>query len=65
MNNSRKLADLPETRNVDAMLLTTPENRFYATGFRSSAGVAVITRKSITFSPISVTLISSTGDREF
>jgi Xaa-Pro aminopeptidase len=45
MNNSRKLADLLETRNVDAMLLTTPENRFYATGFRSSAGVAVITRE--------------------
>lgn len=32
------LADAP----YDAVLLTSPQNRFYATGFRSSAGVALI-----------------------
>jgi len=32
-----------KNRPFDAVLLTTPQNRFYATGFSSSAGVALIT----------------------
>jgi len=34
----------------DALLLTSPQNRFYATGFRSSAGIAVITKEDAYFS---------------
>ena len=43
MNNAGKLKALLEKHEVDALLLTTPENRFYATGFNSSAGVAIVT----------------------
>lgn len=43
MSNAEKLRVLLDKHEVDALLLTTPENRFYATGFRSSAGAAIIT----------------------
>ena len=33
----------------DAVLLTSPQNRFYATGFRSSAGVALISARRAVF----------------
>jgi len=46
MNNSKKLAGLLDKRGIDALLVTSPENRFYATGFQSSAGVAVITKEA-------------------
>jgi len=43
MNNAKKLAALIEEHDIDALLLTSPENRFYSTGFESSAGLALIT----------------------
>lgn len=35
------LADAP----YDAVLLTSPQNRFYATGFHSSAGIALLSAR--------------------
>jgi len=43
MNNAKRLAALLGECGVDALLLTSPENRFYATGFESTAGLALIT----------------------
>ncbi len=42
MNGLEKLRTIPEKLGVDALLVTSSVNRQYATGFRSSAGVAVI-----------------------
>lgn len=41
----RAMADAP----YGAVLLTSPQNRFYATGFHSSAGVALISAKRAVF----------------
>lgn len=41
-NNAAKLAGLLTKCGVDALLITSYANRFYATGFPSSAGTAVI-----------------------
>ncbi|MGI6578243.1 MAG: M24 family metallopeptidase [Eubacteriales bacterium] len=45
MNNSKKLIGLLSKCDVDALLLTSPENRFYATDFHSTAGMVVITKE--------------------
>lgn len=37
-------------RSYDALLLTSPENRFYATGFHSSAGIVLVTKNRALFS---------------
>ena len=39
------LADAP----YDAVLLTSPQNRFYATGFHSSAGIALLSARRAVF----------------
>lgn len=43
MNNAKKIAALLGELNLDAIMLTSPENRLYATGFESSAGIAIVT----------------------
>lgn len=49
MNNAAKLVGLLHSSNTDALLITSPENRFYATGFESSAGVALISGEKRVF----------------
>ncbi len=47
--NVEKIRKRLATADFDALLLTSPQNRFYTTGFRSSAGVVVITRDAAYF----------------
>ncbi|MDL2273378.1 Xaa-Pro peptidase family protein [Oscillospiraceae bacterium OttesenSCG-928-G22] len=49
MNHVKKLQSLLETSKYDALLLLSPANRFYATGFHSTAGAVVITPESAHF----------------
>ena len=42
-NNLKKLQAIPAKLGADALLVTSPENRQYATGFHSTAGIALIT----------------------
>ncbi len=42
-NNLAKLQTIPAKLGADALLVTSPENRQYATGFHSSGGIALIT----------------------
>lgn len=44
MTNLEKLQRSIAASGLDAMLLIDPKNRFYATGFQSSAGAVVVTR---------------------
>ena len=43
MNNFRKLMEAVAAADVDALMLTSPVNRLYASGFDASDGAAVIT----------------------
>ncbi len=45
MENHQKIARELEGNGLQAMLLTSEVSRFYATGFRSSAGVVLITKE--------------------
>ena len=42
MSRFQKIAAQLEANSLDAMLITSAPNRFYATGFASSDGTAVI-----------------------
>ena len=42
MNRIEKVRSVLDSYNIDAMLVTSGENRFYTTAFRSSAGMALI-----------------------
>lgn len=44
MNHLSPLTSLLETEKLDALLLTSPVARYYATGFSSSAGMVLVTR---------------------
>lgn len=44
MTNLQKLQNKLTESGLDAMLLTDPKNRFYVTGFHSSAGAVVVTQ---------------------
>ncbi|BAK97342.1 proline aminopeptidase [Oscillibacter valericigenes Sjm18-20] len=46
MNHFNQIAEVLESQNLDAMLLTQEANRFYASGFHSSGtdGVALVTK---------------------
>lgn len=44
MTNLETLQNAIATSGLDAMLLIDPKNRFYVTGFQSSAGAVVVTR---------------------
>lgn len=44
MTNLQKLQNKLTENGLDAMLLTDPKNRFYVTGFHSSAGAVVVTQ---------------------
>ena len=44
MTNLQKLQNKLVESGLDAMLLTDPKNRFYVTGFHSSAGAVVVTQ---------------------
>ena len=44
MTNLQKLQNKLRESGLDAMLLTDPKNRFYVTGFHSSAGAVVVTQ---------------------
>ncbi|MDE7244638.1 MAG: Xaa-Pro peptidase family protein [Oscillospiraceae bacterium] len=43
MSRFQKIAERLAASNLDAMLIVSPSNRFYAAGFASSAGTAVVT----------------------
>ena len=45
MTNLERLQAALRASNLDAMLLIDPKNRFYITGFHSSAGAVVVTRE--------------------
>lgn len=47
--NLKSIIDVLEEKEFDALLLTSPQNRFYATGFNSSDGVALICRDKSVF----------------
>lgn len=49
MNHFKQIADKLASRDLDAVMLTAAPNRLYAAGFRSSAGMALVTRKSAWF----------------
>ena len=49
MNHFAKIAGMLESRKLDAVMLTAGPNRLYAAGFRSSAGMALVTRKGAWF----------------
>ena len=44
MSRFQKIADKLEAHGLDAMMVTSAPNRFYAAQFRSSAGMAIITK---------------------
>ncbi|NLD87721.1 MAG: aminopeptidase P family protein [Clostridiales bacterium] len=50
MNAVAKLRRKLGNTAADALLITSPQNRFYSTGFRSSAGLAFITKEKSYFS---------------
>ena len=45
MNHFAAIQDKLEAYGLDAMLVTSPSNRKYATDFSSSAGMDLVTRK--------------------
>lgn len=47
--NLKKIMSVVGESTLDAVLITSPENRFYATGFRSTAGAAIISEERATF----------------
>jgi Xaa-Pro aminopeptidase len=49
MNNLEKIKAAVKNSDVDALMITSEPNRQYATGFHSSAGIAVITGNSAWF----------------
>lgn len=49
MNHVQKMIPLLDELGVDALLITSPANRFYATGFESSAGIALVAREESVF----------------
>lgn len=49
MNHFRQIAEKLAGWELDAMMLTAAPNRLYAAGFRSSAGMVLVTRKSAWF----------------
>ena len=49
MNNLEKIKSAVKAGNIDALFITSEPNRLYATGFHSSAGVAVVTADSAWF----------------
>ncbi|MDR1065608.1 MAG: Xaa-Pro peptidase family protein [Oscillospiraceae bacterium] len=48
-NNIAKLREAIKESELDALMITSPVNRLYATGFSSSAGVALIAREGAWF----------------
>jgi len=49
LTNAEKLRGMLPSLSADALFITSPENRFYATEFRSSAGIVVITAEKSYF----------------
>ena len=49
MNNFEKLMAEVQNSDVDAVLLKSSANRFWATGFRSSAGCVIVTAREVFF----------------
>jgi len=49
MNNIVRLRNAMSETNMDALLITNPINRFFATGFKSSAGALIITKSDAWF----------------
>ena len=49
MSRFQKIAAKLADHNLDAMMVTSAPNRFYATQFRSSAGMAIITKSESYF----------------
>lgn len=49
MSNIVKIQKMLTERGIDALLLTEPRNRFYATGFMSSDGAVLVTREGSFF----------------
>ena len=49
MNNLEKIKAALKTGELDAIMLTSPVNRLYATGFSSSAGLALVTTEKAWF----------------
>ena len=49
MKRIEKIRALPEMANIDALLFRNGNNRFYLTGFRSSAGMVMITKEKAFF----------------
>lgn len=49
MSNLKRLQQSIAASGLDAMLLIDPKNRFYVTGFHSSAGAVIVTREDAWF----------------
>ncbi len=49
MGNAEKIRKALLPNGLDAVIITSAPNRFYATGFSSSAGIVVITKSAATF----------------
>ena len=49
MNNIKKIRQKLQESEFDALLITSPANRFYATGFQSSAGMLLLTKNDAWF----------------
>ncbi|MDR2421687.1 MAG: Xaa-Pro peptidase family protein [Oscillospiraceae bacterium] len=49
MNNTDKLREAVREADIDALMITSPVNRLYATGFSSSAGVMLISPEKAWF----------------
>ena len=49
MNHFQQIADALAENGLDAVMLTAAPNRLYASGFRSSAGLVLVTREKAWF----------------
>ena len=49
MNNLKRLQQALNGLEADGIMVTSPENRFFTTGFQSSAGMCIITKDSAVF----------------
>ena len=49
MNNIKRIQEALAEKDCDAMLVSSPVNRFFATGFSSSAGMLLVTAKDAWF----------------
>ena len=49
MSNLARIQQALASLEADGIMITSPENRFFATGFQSSAGMCIITQNSAVF----------------